>query len=146
MKLAKALKEKNRLVKKIKDLQRDITRYNSIVSDSKREVDIPSLMEELENKVNELISLKTKIFEASRPIREHIFRLSELKSKVLFLSGVDTTRGKVISRHMMSSDPVVDYDAVLTKTDVDSMVETTEGSIDSIQEEIDTFNHTTEIE
>ncbi|MCD6434836.1 MAG: hypothetical protein J7L15_00380 [Clostridiales bacterium] len=146
MKLAKALKEKNRLVKKIRELQVDISTYNSVVSDSEREVDIKSLMTELDQKVNELIVLKTKIFEASRPIRESIFRLSELKSKTSFLSGIDTTRGKVRSRHVMSSDATVEYNAVLTKIDVDSLIENSENEIDSIQEEIDTFNHTAEIE
>ena len=70
MHLAKALKLRNRIVKKINDLQGDILRYNSLPAESEKEVDVKTLMEELDKKTDELINLKVKML--LRTARKHL--------------------------------------------------------------------------
>ena len=95
MTLAKALKQKNRLAQKISNLQKDIQRENRVRDDDLRKIKVEDLLEELIRKVNELIKLKIAIFVASTPMRESILRIGELKSRIVFLQGINTTEGTV---------------------------------------------------
>jgi hypothetical protein len=143
MNLAKALKEKNRLAKKMSNIQSLIQQGNSIPKASEREVNINTLIDDLELKTQQLIQLKIKIFEASRPIREHILKMAELKTRINFLQSVSTTKG--LHRPGYGAD-LIEYDAVLTSKTIQDIVEKHEKEIDELQDEIDTFNYTTEIE
>jgi hypothetical protein len=142
MTLAKALKQKNRLAQKISKLQQEIQRENSVRADDPRKINVEDLFKELNNKVDELIKLKIAIFIASTPMRESILRLSELKSKVVFLQSISTTEGIVSG---FREDPV-EYTVVYDKIFVKEQVELCEKKIDEIQDELDKFNHTTDID
>ena len=72
MNIKKALKEKNRLVKEIQDLQVRVATYNSIEVGNKRPYSVRESMELLNEKSNELVELKTKIHVANAPIYKHI--------------------------------------------------------------------------
>ena len=142
MTLAKALKKKNRLAQKISKLQQEIQRENSVRADDPRKIKVEDLYSELDQKVNDLIKLKLAIFIASTPMRENILRLSELKSKIIFLQGINTTEGKVSDYNI----DTVEYTASYDKLFVREQVELCEKKIDEIQDELDKFNHTTIIE
>jgi len=141
MTLAKALKKKNRLAQKISKLQTEIQRENSVQKDDPRKIKVETLMVELEERVKQLIKLKIAIFVASTPMRESILTLSELKSQIVFLQGISTREGK-ISEY---GDTVVEYTAAFDKLYIRDRVQICEDKIDSIQDELDKFNHTTEI-
>jgi hypothetical protein len=140
--LAKALKKKNRLAQKIAKLQQEIQRENSVRVDDPRKIKVEDLYEELDQKVNELIKLKIAIFMASTPMRENILRLSELKSKIIFLGGISTVEGKV---SQYGEEPV-EYSVAYDKLFVRDQIELCEKKIDEIQDELDKFNHITELE
>jgi len=142
MTLAKALKKKNRLAQKISKLQQEIQRENSVQIDDPRKIKVEDLMVELRERVLQLIKLKIAIFIASTPMRENILTLSELKSEIVFLQGISTREGK-ISEY---GDTVVEYSAAFDKLYVRDRVEICEQKIDSIQDELNKFNHTTEID
>ncbi|HUS49033.1 MAG TPA: hypothetical protein VMZ91_02655, partial [Candidatus Paceibacterota bacterium] len=72
MLLSNALKRKNRTVKRIKEIEEDIISNNSLPTVSQREIDVEKILKERDILVQELISLKLKIFVASEPIRENI--------------------------------------------------------------------------
>ena len=147
MKLAKALKYKNRLVKKISTVQRSISSYNSVEKGSTKEVDVSLAMGEYKKFIKELVELKIKMFEASRPIREHILKLAELKAEISWLREIPTLRGQArVSSYMRDDGEAVEYEAVFSRQEINKMIEDNEEQIDSLQEEIDTFNHTTEID
>ena len=142
MTLAKALKQKNRLTQKISRLQQEIQRENSVRADDVRKINVEDLLEELEVKVKELIKLKIAIFVASTPMRENILKLSEIKSHIVFLQSINTTEGKVSNY----GEDAVEYTVVYDKLFIREQVELCEQGIDEIQEELDKFNHTTEID
>ena len=142
MTLAKAMKKKNRVTQKISNLQQEIQRENSVRADDPRKIKVEELFEELGKKVDELIKLKIAIFVASINMRENILRLSELKSKIVFLQLIDTTEGKTSGY----GEESVEYTAVYDKLFVKEQVELCEQEIDDIQDELDKFNHITSIE
>jgi hypothetical protein len=142
MTLAKALKQKNRLAQKISKLQQEIQRENSVQIDDPRKIKVEDLMVELKETVLQLIKLKIVIFIASAPMRENILTLSELKSEIVFLQGISTREGK-ISEY---GDTVVEYSAAFDKLYIRDRVGQCENEIDKIQDELDTFNHTTTVE
>jgi hypothetical protein len=142
MTLAKALKQKNRLAQKISKLQQEIQRENSVQIDDPRKIKVEDLMVELKETVLQLIKLKIAIFIASAPMRENILTLSELKSEIVFLQGISTREGKVSDY----GDVLIEYTAAFDKLYIRDRVGQCENEIDDIQDELDTFNHTTTVE
>ena len=141
MNLAKALKLKNRLIQNINELQSEVQRNNSYREDGIRKIDTHKSMEDLVAATEKLIKLKISIFVASTPMRENILRLGELKSRIQFLKGINTTEGYV-DNYDGKTLYSVEYDVSYIKNEV----KTCESLIDELQEELDKFNHTTEIE
>jgi hypothetical protein len=150
MNLAKALKTKSRYAHKIASLQNDIQQYNSIPDGQERKINVDKMMEDLDKSVHNLIVLKILIFEASAPMRETILTLAETKSRITFLRGIDTHEGKgkendySSGRRFVDSD--VDFVTAFDITWVREQVEICERLIDRLQDELDVFNHKTEIE
>ena len=75
-------------------------------------------------------------------MRENILKLSELKSKIVFLQGINTTEGMVSSY----GEDTIKFTAVYDKLFVRDSIELCEKHIDEIQDELDKFNHTTTVE
>ncbi len=143
MTLAQALKKKNRLTEKINKLQQEIQIGNSIRADSQRKIKVDELATERQKSVDDLIRIKIAIFVASTPQRENILRLSELKSAIVFLQGIDTKEGKINEYGIEATvEYAVEFDSIWVK----NHIEECEKTIDVIQDELDTFNHTTDIE
>ena len=141
MNLAQALKRKNRLVQNVSRLQHEIQRENSSRVDNLIIIKVEELMTELDQAVEDLIKIKIVIFVAGTPMRENILKLSELKSKIVFIQGIDTKEGNVNDY----GDITVQYIAVYNKLWVRKTISDCEEEIDSIQEELNKFNHNTEI-
>ena len=141
MNLAKALKQKNRLIQTINELQSEVQRSNSYREDGVRKIDTHKSMEDLAAATEKLIKLKIAIFIASTPMRENILRLGELKSRIQFLKGINTQEGYV-DNYEGKTLYSVEYDINYIKNEV----KTCESLIDELQEELDKFNHMTEIE
>lgn len=141
MNIAQAMKQKNRLIKKIRTLGEDIQSENSMLEGSERQVDVKATMEKREALVKELIQLKMRIFRASEPMRDKILRMGELKGQIQFLGSINTRHGKVSEY----GDTVITYEAVYTRTWVREQIEAAEKEIDEIQDQLDTFNHKTEV-
>jgi len=142
MTLAKALKLKNRLAQKINNLKEEIQTENSARTDDPRKIKVEDLMIELKETIEKLIKLKISIFVASTPMRENILRLGELKSTILFLKGINTREGKIDNY----GDNDIEYSVVFDKIYIKKKVINCEEEIDSLQDELDQFNHKTEIE
>jgi hypothetical protein len=143
MTIAQALKEKNKKAAKINKLWQKIYSYNSVIAESETPYDLDKVWEELNKETSELISLKTRIHLASAPVRSEIFSLSELKSHMNRIQSVSTNKGKQTNRYD-SATPI----EMVAHFDIkwkDTQVEVLEQTIESIQEKLDTFNHTTEI-
>ncbi|PID95491.1 MAG: hypothetical protein CSA94_01335, partial [Bacteroidetes bacterium] len=85
MKLSKALSEKNRLARKTRELQNKIKEHNSYIKGNTPIYRTQELLGELQETIEELVELKTKIHKANQPVQDKIFKLAELKSFATFL-------------------------------------------------------------
>jgi predicted alpha/beta-hydrolase family hydrolase len=145
MKLYKALKLRKKLVGEVVKLKQLIQAKNSFTvgSVSIEKFDVNKIYAELQAKINELVGLKYVINEANRPIQEQIYKLSELKALLVFWNGVNIQEGE----HMVgySDAKTITYVAQIDEIKRNQMVEEFQKKIDTIQEEIDTYNYTTDI-
>lgn len=142
MTIAQALKEKNKKVAGIQKIWEKIHRYNSIHEGSEKPYSTAELYAKMEAEVSSLIKLKTQIHTASEPVRSMIFELSELKSIIQRVKSINTTNGTFRERYDNTASVMI---AELDIMWQDAKIEEIENKIESIQEKLDHFNHTTEI-
>jgi hypothetical protein len=145
MKLYKALKLRKKLVGEVAKLKQLIQVKNSytVGSVDPTKFSVEKIYIELQAKINELVGLKYIINEANRPIQEQIYRLSELKALLVFWNGVNVTEGEQMVGY--SEAKTIEYKAQIDEIKRNQMVEEFQKKIDVIQEEIDTYNYTTDI-
>lgn len=143
MNINKALKQKNQLIGEIKELKETISENNSIIVGNEREFDIFHLIEELDTKVAELVKLKSAIQKANVPILDKIYLLSETKSYINWLKSIPVESGKQKARYGDAIEQTMEV--VLNKKDVRETVKKLEKEISEFQDEVDTFNATTEV-
>ena len=143
MKLLKALKHKNKLVNQINKVLEKIRRENSIPDSKMRAYDVNLLMKEYLDLREQLINLKTSIQKANVPIYEKMVRLAELKSTINNLNSIDTSEGIVEVGYNGNTQ---NKSVVINQKNIDTMIADTEKQIESLQDEIDTYNAITDIE
>ena len=144
MKLSKALKLKNKKVNEYNVTVTKMVSHNSYDVDTKRVYNSNVLLEEAIKQQNDLIKFKTAIHLTTEPIREKIFRLAELKNFLMNLSRLNTTEGKVKSRGYDGSDVSV-YECFINEEQKVQLMTSIQNTIEEIQDEIDTFNATTDL-
>jgi hypothetical protein len=146
MNIKQALKRKNKLVKEISVEFDRVQRYNSVMDGTERVYDPRLAMDNYVRKTNSLIALKTAIHQANAPMYDRIFRLSELKSVISKMKGVDCNHGPVLSRGGYGTPSEThQIVAVIQVIERDQIVEKLEAEIEMIQEELDRWNVITEI-
>ena len=142
MTIAQALKEKNKKVAGLQKIWEKIHRYNSVHEGAEKPYSTADLYAKLEADLSSLIELKTRIHTASEPVRSLIFELSELKSLIQRVRSINTTNGTFRERYDNTTSVMI---AELDIMWQDSKIEEIENKIESTQEKLDHFNHTTEI-
>lgn len=144
MKISKALKEKKKLITEISRIKSRFTSENSIILGTKRKYETKEQLELLNIKITDLINLKAAINKASEPIYAIILEIAELKAKIATYNQLSVREG--IERNSWSeNDDQTEYIVEFDKIWVDEKIVETEGKIEKLQEDIDTFNHTTDI-
>lgn len=146
MKLAKALKEKNRLAGEINRLRTLIDRENSRNVKSSSKVDVSKLWDEMITATDRLIALKTAIFKANAGIYEKIVRMAELKGKASWITTIPTNNEKTEENYGSGNIIVTEFKAWLTREDIDKMTKTLQDEISKLQDELDEYNATACIE
>ncbi|MFA5754416.1 MAG: hypothetical protein WC905_03645 [Patescibacteria group bacterium] len=146
MKLAKALKEKNRLVGEINRLKALIIRDNSIESTMALKKDRKQQWQDYRNAVAALIKIKTAIFKANVGIYETIVNMGELKNELTWITQLNTTDG-VVTNSNYRGDGVsqTTYSAFLTQEDIDAAIVRNQNIIAELQDELDEYNANTVI-
>lgn len=144
MNIKQALKEKNKLAKKITDLMERTNRYNSMDLGGHRSYDPKESLEQAMNAVEELVTLKTNIHIANHAVYEKIFRMAEYKSAVKYLKSLNCTEGTVIQSRY-GDTTARQMTTVISEVERDQMVESLENQIDSLQTELDVHNATASI-
>ena len=139
MKLSKALKQKNKLVKEVSKALAYVSSHNSQSELSPRAYSVKEKLAEAQTKTQELVDLKTRIHLANAPVWHLIFRLSEVKSLISNLQGL-STREKAAS---------LEYAAVtaeVTEVEKDELIKALEAELESIKDKLDHHNHSTVLE
>lgn len=96
-------------------------------------------------KQEELLTLKAALNKANIPIQGTIYRLTELKSEINWLKGISTQEGKT-SQHSYGNISVEnEFIAQITTLELEKFISDRETELETLQEEVDKFNYTTEI-
>ena len=145
MKLQKALKVRKKLVGEIAKLKQQIQSKNSysVGSVDPDKFDVNKIYVELQAKIDELVGLKFVINEANREIQSKIYTLSELKALLSFWNSVPVVEGTQTIGY--SEAKTVEYKSQVDEIKRDEMVKDFQKRVDALQEEIDTYNYTTDI-
>jgi hypothetical protein len=147
MKLAKALKEKNRLVGDICRIKNLIQRENSRNVKSTAKTDRAALWKELADTTGRLVALKAAIFRANAGIYEKIVMMAELKSKATWITSLNTTDGVIETPNYHGEGVTTEtFDAFLKQEDIDKMTVDLQTAIADLQDEIDEYNATVTVE
>lgn len=142
--LSRALKEKNRLIKKIKDIQTFI-KTNNVFCENENKIDVISPAEELEKNINKLVDLKSAIAKANSEygISYLVYKMEELKSLVAFYKMFST------KTNAYYYDEEGERVRQIAQIDYENSIKTIcclEQQIEDIQDQIDDLNATTFIE
>ena len=143
MKLAKALKLKNKKLKEYKSTLMKAIQNNSYDIDNKSIYNSTDLYNEAVELLKDYLELKTAIHTSSEPIRFKIFQLGELKSLLNTVNGLDTKSG--VYKEGYRDVTLTTYEASITEENKGNAVKTIEDTIELLQDQIDTFNATTEL-
>lgn len=140
--LAKALKLKNRQVQNITALKEIIAKYNSGIEGNTRPFDIKETLKSYEQAIERLVAIKSAIQIANVPITPLVFEMAELRGMVAFLKILNTQAGKAVCSYQ---GDMATYDAVIDASEAASLIERLETRLDTLQDEVDRFNATTQI-
>ena len=148
MNIKQALKRKNKLIKEISVEFSKLQKYNSVAEGTDRVYNPRSAMDGYIRKTASLIALKTAIHRANTPVYDKIFRLSELKSIISQIRGLDCQSGVVHSRNPYSSAPdsAITYTAEVSIIERDQIVEKLEAELEMLQDDLDRWNATADID
>jgi hypothetical protein len=144
MNIKQALKEKNKLVKRIGENTKLMQDHNSVEVGNVRPYSTTELRNQIMKDRQELSALKAKIHTANVPVLEDIFFMAELKSMVQSLKKMDCTEGKSNrDRYRMESELILTSEISLV--DRNETINSLEVMIEEIQDRLDVFNSNTEI-
>jgi hypothetical protein len=144
MKLARALKLKKKLAGEIAKLQQLISVENLQVDENRSRFIVEDLLQELDDKQDKLIAIKTQIAQANSAIWEKIFTITELKGAITFLRGINTQEGsfsEVSYRETINKK----FTPQINKADIEVMVKKIEEKIEVLQDSIDEYNQSTQV-
>ena len=144
MKLYKALKLRKSLIGEITKIKQQIKDKNSYLDGSlnAQKFDVHQLYGVLLNKIDELTGLKFAINEANREIQAKIYVLAEYKALIAFWNEVSVIEGSQASTY---SETIRNYKVQIDEEKRNQIVNDFQKRVDALQEEIDTYNYTTEI-
>jgi len=144
MKLSQALKEKKRLAAEVQHLKNRISSKNSYIkaSNVKEKFNVNEMYAELQQKVQDLVNLKIVINEANREIQSTIYLLGEYKAMISFWNGVNVNEGMVERGYQ---DTLTEYECQIDELKKIELVQGYQKKADSLQDQIDTYNYTTEV-
>lgn len=145
MNVAQALKRKARLIKEINDKWLIIKNNNSIISGNLKKFDISNELGLIEQLTNELVELKTKIHLANEPVYSKIFLMSELKSMLKNVEGINTTEG-IMDNGRYGTPSTTFYVADMDEIAKRKYIKDLSDKIDTLQDELDYHNATTQIQ
>ncbi len=144
MKLAEALKRKNKLADKSKKLSSILQSNNSIIKGNERSYDPKETLDSMNEVLEELAVLKARIQKTNAPIQYKVFKMSELKGLISSLMRMSCVSGAQSSGYGRS-EALVEYEAYYNQRERDELIEKYQEEIEELQSAVDYFNHTTDL-
>ena len=144
--LARALREKNRVAGRLREIRGLISKENSKDKRQVRKIDVRGLLQEEEMLHRRLVEIKSTIALANQGIVKKIIELDEAKSEVAWWTGIDTTDGVNESGTGYGVTREKEYEAIVNQSEILEKSAVMKRRIESLQDEIDEFNAMTRIE
>lgn len=147
MNLAQALKQKNRLAGELVRLQQILQRENARRSDNVSQVDREAVWKKVLEFSEELGTLKGRITQANVNIYPALERMAELKSRISFINSLPKREGEEVERYGRSDEKITyQWNSFINQQKCDEMVAELQDEINKLQDKVDAFNATTQIE
>lgn len=143
VRIRKALQIKNRLAGEVANLNKLIQANNSH-REGQVEFNVKELLDKRNIAVQKLVAVKTALAVANVSIYGKLARMAELKDEIKFLRGLNTSSGEEELGYGERAK-TVKIVAEVTAADVEANVTRLSLEIETLQDEVDFFNSTTEI-
>ena len=140
MKLAKALKLKNKLAGEIIYLKQVLKTQNTRPLKQQFDYDNHEVMRKLRYTMERLVEVKTAIAVANVEIYEKIFRLAELKGLVAALREIEAREGTIVETRSYGSPLEIEYRSQIKTAELDKLAAEAEEEIVALQDALDEFN------
>jgi len=145
--LAKALRIKNRVIGELAVLQKIFMRENSRRNDNLSKIDVKAIDEQIAEKWDELIAIKSAITVANVELYPKLAQLAETKAKLAFLSLLQTKEGEEKASVGYGGETITyNWTAYLNREAVDQRAKKLQELADSLQDDIDQYNATHYVE
>jgi len=144
--LAKALKLKNSIIRELNSLKSILARENSRLSTSTSTVDRESIWSQIREKTSHLVLLKSKITTANIGIYPVLAEMEETKSIISYIQTLNTQDGLEKTFDYHRNEVMNEYNAYIKRSQVDEMVASYQKTLENLQDQVDTYNATTQIE
>jgi len=146
MNLAQALKQKNRLAGELVRQQQILQRENARRSDSVSLIDREPVWNKILQLSDELGVLKGKITTANIGIYPLLERMAELKARITFIQSLPKREGEEISFVGRDQEKLVyTWNSTINQQKSDDLVAKLQEQINTLQDQVDTYNSTTQI-
>ena len=142
MNISQALKQKSCLIRDIKRERDRLFKWNTYVVGSTVPYEANQTYQNWLKLKEELIDLKSKIQMANVGIQEQIFRLSERKDTIENLKMLKCSEGEKVTENYSTTTIEI---SGITLLERDDLIVKLEKEIDQIQNEIEVYNHKTQI-
>ncbi|OFX55449.1 MAG: hypothetical protein A2046_12270 [Bacteroidetes bacterium GWA2_30_7] len=140
--IAKSLKEKNKLKLEISQLQKRLNTHNSVIIGNKRPFDLTQVETEMNEKISQLVILKSAITKANQQVQEKIYKIAEIKGLIAFYKKLPVDEGKKTADFRSES---FDYEVFFNEAIIAEKIKKLESEAEKIQDELESFNHITNI-
>jgi peptidoglycan hydrolase CwlO-like protein len=146
MNLAQALKQKNRLAGELVRQQQILQRENVRRNDSVSTVERQAVYNKITDLSEQLGTLKGKITQSNVNIYPALERLAELKAHISFLQSLPKREGEEVSFVGRDQEKLVyTWNSFINQENCDERVAELQEKINSLQDQVDTYNAITVI-
>jgi len=142
MTLARAMKEKARIIAKIAENERLVSAYNAIDRDTRRPVEIDECLSRIELHESNLVALKSALAAANAPISAQLNEMIALRGRIAFMGGLDTAEFRADESRYSGERKQVPRDIAVTEAAKIAKVSELQDRIDALQDVVDDYNAT----
>lgn len=145
MTVARALKEKSRIITKISETRGMVSSYNSVDLGTRRPVSVKDCIEKTGVLEENLMRIKVALHEANLGIARQLAELMLVRGQIAFYEGLDTSEFRTVTDRD-DTETKVTRDVVVGQAEVLAKVEGLKNRLDSLQDEVDEYNATHKID